>query len=62
MARTWSGFLPQNMAAKAEWALLEESQLYRARNELVSIDEGGIVRPSNLEEFLDEFQKSGRLD
>jgi hypothetical protein len=30
MAKSWSGFLPQNLDAKDEWALLEASLTHRA--------------------------------
>lgn len=60
MAKVWSGFFPQNIAAKEEWALLEQSQAHRASENAYSIDDQGVVRNTgDLEDLLDRLQKSG---
>ncbi len=40
MARTWSGFLPQNQLVKEEWDLLETCEAY-ARVVNLTISENG---------------------
>ncbi len=63
MARCWNGFLPQNMSAKEEWALLEASQSRPADVAALAATEWeqeGMSEPvRELQTLMDLLEKTG---